>query len=141
LLSKQEAAGLLTVNETVDEAKKVRTSTVILPSGNLFASGRAELSPEYEATIAQIAAELNKLEGRVEVIGHTDDQRPRLRMSNFELSLARARNVMQALARTLKDPARLSATGRGSAEPAVPGSDDVSRARNRRVEIRHQSGV
>ena len=143
LLSPQEAAGLLTVIETVDEAKRLRTSTVILPSGNLFASGRAELSPEYEATIAQIAAELNKLQGRVEVIGHTDDQPPRsLRYSNFELSLARARNVMQALARTINDPSRLSATGRGSTEPAyTPASDPANRDRNRRVEIRHQSGV
>jgi type VI secretion system protein ImpK len=142
LLSKQEAAGLLTVNETVDEAKRVRTSTVILPAGNLFNSGRAELNPDYEQTIAQIAAELNKLEGPVEIVGHTDDQPPRsARYSNAQLSIARANNVKQALTRTINDPSRLSATGRGATEPAYPNSDEVNRARNRRVEIRHRSGV
>jgi type VI secretion system protein ImpK len=110
----------------------------------LFASGSATINPAYEATINRVAAELNKLPGRVLVIGHTDDQRLRsLRYANnVELSRERALNVARVLQRTLDNPARLNAIGRGSSEPAAePASTPENRARNRRVEIHHLPGV
>jgi type VI secretion system protein ImpK len=137
LLKDEEARGVLTVTE------RAGLSIVTLPSGNLFASGSATINAEYEATLLRIATELNKLPGRVLVIGHTDDQPPRsLRFpNNVELSRQRAVNVVRVLQRTLTDPARLNAIGRGSSEPVAPGSDTESRARNRRVEIHHQPGA
>lgn len=138
LLRAEEDAGLLTVTE------QGALSIVSLPSGNLFASGSASINPDHEATIGRIAAALNRLPGRVRVVGHTDDQRlvSRRYQDNFELSRERAVNVLRVLQRTIDNPARLSAVGVGSSQPAAtPASDPENRARNRRVEIRHEPGA
>jgi type VI secretion system protein ImpK len=119
-------------------------SIVTLPSGDLFASGSAVLNAAHESTINRIAAALNQVPGRVQVIGHTDNQPLRVLRyaNNVELSRERAMNVVRVLQRTIDNPARLSAIGRGSAEPAFePASDPGNRARNRRVEIHHQPGA
>jgi type VI secretion system protein ImpK len=133
----EEERGILTVTE------KGSVSIVTLPSVNLFASGSATINPAIEPTLMRIATELNKLPGPVQVIGHTDDQPLRVLSyaNNAELSRERAMNVVRVLQRTLTDVSRLSAIGRGSDEPvAGPPFDLASRARNRRVEIRHQPG-
>jgi type VI secretion system protein ImpK len=137
LLSEDEARGVLTVTE------RGATSIVTLPSGDLFASASATPNPAYEATLLRIAAALNKLPGRVRVIGHTDDQPLRsLRWDNFELSRERAMSVVRVLQRAIDNPARLTAIGLGPSQPAyTPPSDPANRARNRRVEIRHEPGA
>jgi type VI secretion system protein ImpK len=137
LLAKEEGSGVLTVTE------RGSLSIVTLPSGNLFASGSATINPDYEPTLIRIATELNKLSGPVQVIGHTADQplRSLKYANNVELSHERALNVVRVLQRTLTNPSRVRAIGRGSSEPASPGSDPESRARNRRVEIHHQLGA
>jgi type VI secretion system protein ImpK len=138
LLRNEEARGVLTVTE------RGSTSIVTLPSGDLFASGSAVPNPTYEATILAVAAALNQLPGRVRVIGHTDDQPLRsLRYrDNFELSRERAMSVVRVLQRAINNPARLTAIGLGPSQPAfTPASDPENRARNRRVEIRHEPGA
>lgn len=137
LLRAEEAAGLLTVTERGGE------SIVTLPSGDLFASASATLNPAHESTIMRVGAAINQLPGRVQVIGHTDDQ-PLKTVSfpnNVELSRARAANVVRVLQRAVTGRTVFVATGRGSEEPAyVPASDPQNRARNRRVEIHHRLG-
>jgi type VI secretion system protein ImpK len=137
LLRDEEARGVLTVTE------QGSTSIVTLPSGDLFASGSATLNPAFEATIVRIAEALNQLPGRVRVIGHTDDQPLRsLRYDNFQLSRERAMSVVRVLQRTINNPARLTAIGLGPSQPAfTPASTPENRARNRRVEIRHEPGA
>jgi type VI secretion system protein ImpK len=83
---------------------------------------------------------LNKVPGRVLVIGHTDDQPLKsLRyQNNFELSRERAVSVVRLLQRSGESSARFEWTGVGSSEPRYrPESDPENRARNRRVEIIH----
>jgi type VI secretion system protein ImpK len=137
LLAPEETKGLLTVTERGGQ------SIVTLSSAELFASGSATLDPAQEGTLIAIANALNKLPGRVRVVGHTDDQPLRsLQYSdNYALSRARAATVVSALQRTIDNPARLSATGVGPSQPAARGSDAASRARNRRVEIFHEPGA
>ena len=136
LLADEENRGLLTVTERNGE------SIVTLPSGDLFASGSARLNQAHEATITRIAEAINQLPGRVQVIGHTDDQRVSLRFANnVELSRERAANVVRVLQRTVTGRTVMTAIGRGSEEPAyVPASEPENRARNRRVEIHHRLG-
>jgi type VI secretion system protein ImpK len=138
LLRDEEARGVLTVTE------RGSTSIVTLPSGDLFASGSAVSNPAYDATLLRIAQALNQLPGRVRIIGHTDDQPLRsLRFQdNFELSRERAMSVLRVLQRAIDNPARLTAIGLGPSQPAfTPPSDPANRARNRRVEIRHEPGA
>jgi type VI secretion system protein ImpK len=136
LLAPQENAGLL----TVVESDNGRRSVVTLPSSDLFQSGSAEVNPSYENTLQQVADAMNKVKGRVTIIGHTDDQPIKsLRFrDNYELSRERAASVATVLKKTLAPPATLAISGVGSSKPlARPESDPQNRARNRRVEIIH----
>lgn len=109
-----------------------------------FASGSAELKPEYQALMRQFRDVLAAQEGAVEVQGHTDDvpiATPRFR-SNWELSSARAVSVAEPLLEGgVLDPRRLSVTGFADARPLVANDSADARARNRRVEIVIDQGI
>ena len=138
LLAADESAGNLTVEE---EGGRTR---VTMKGSDLFDSGSATLNPAYVVTLQHVAAALNKVPGRVLVVGHTDDQAIRsLRFhDNFELSRERAVSVASVLKQAMENPARLTWNGVGSSDPRHrPESDPANRARNRRVEILHVGGV
>ncbi|PIE17275.1 MAG: type VI secretion system protein TssL [Proteobacteria bacterium] len=104
----------------------------------VFPSGSDRITREFLPKIEMLRDILKDLGGRIRVTGHTDDipiKNLRYR-SNWELSSARAVSVVHEL---LKDshiePARLSAVGFGDSRPLVENKDDVSRAKNRRVDI------
>jgi type VI secretion system protein ImpK len=133
LLASDEQRGALSVEEQGTK------TTVTLPAGDLFQSGSATVNDAYVATLQRVAAALNKVPGRVLVVGHTDSQPIKsIRFQdNFELSRERAVSVVDVLKRGLDSPARLQWTGVGSSEPRYPETDPESRSRNRRVEIIH----
>lgn len=138
LLASDEAAGSLTIEENGSQ------TVVTLVGADLFKSGSAEINPAYDATLQRVAQALNKVPGRVAVVGHTDDQRIRsLQYANNEaLSRARADSVVAFLQRSIASPARLTASGMGSSQPRYrPESIPENRARNRRVEITHRPGA
>ena len=93
----------------------------------------ADLRPVFE----KIAVALNGVPGAITVTGHADASPTRsVRWaSNGDLSAARARAVAQLMAPKLASPGRLSAEGKGDAEPIAPGSTAAERARNRRITI------
>jgi type VI secretion system protein ImpK len=132
LLAPEERRGAVQIDEA-----GART-TVTLLGADLFASGRAELNPAYTQTLTAIATALNRVAGRVEVNGHTDDQplRSFRYRDNYELSRERAVSVVDVLKITMNSPARLRVQGKGSSEPKY-----ADRARNRRVEIIHVRGT
>jgi type VI secretion system protein ImpK len=133
LLAPEESAGALTVKE------EGTRSTVTLEAAELFKSGSADVNQSYEPTLDKITAALNKVPGRVMVVGHTDDQPIKsLRYrDNNELSRERAVSVANVLLKGLDNSARLTWRGVGSSQPIAAGSDPESRARNRRVDIIH----
>jgi type VI secretion system protein ImpK len=137
LLAPQELRGEVSVDEQADR------TTVTLPAPDLFASGSAAVNPRYQTVISAIGAALNRVPGRVTVIGHTDDQ-PVHSLSfanNSELSRARALAVIGLLKPALDSPGRLEAVGRGSDQPRyLPADVPENRARNRRVEIVQRQG-
>jgi chemotaxis protein MotB len=103
----------------------------------LFASGSATLTPDAGATIDDVAKTLQSLQNFILVEGHTDNlpiATPEF-PSNWELSTARATNVLQQLIRCGITPERLSATGYGQYRPRVPNDSDADRQMNRRVDI------
>lgn len=101
-----------------------------------FVSGSAtELTPESQAVIQQLKAELERREApEIRLVGHTDSVGNLLQ--NDQLSRKRAQTVADVLIGYGIAKEVIEATGRGEREPAVATADNVSEAANRRVDIR-----
>lgn len=135
LLAPEEQAGQLTVDEQSDGTALVR-----LGAADMFASGGVDVSDSQIPLLHAITAALNQVNGRVIVVGHTDDQPIHsLRFKdNFELSAARARSVVKILSEGLDNPGRIESSGAGASQPiALPPNLPANRTRNRRVEIKY----
>jgi chemotaxis protein MotB len=111
---------------------------VKLPAEVLFASGSAQLSPDGQPPLKELAAVLKQFpDRRFMVAGHTDNVPigPSNYKSNWELSTARAVTVTEFLASMGVNPARLSAAGYSEYDPIRSNASDAGRAENRRIEI------
>ena len=89
------------------------------------------------ATIGAVYDAIRKVKGQVRVTGHSDN-RPiaTLRFpSNWALSEARAKSVLEILAAKTGQAERFSAEGRSDTEPVASNDSAAGRAKNRRVEI------
>lgn len=130
-LAQEIDAGLL---EVLDVA---RGQVVRIRGDGLFASGSDEVVRDRVPLIERIGDALDQVEGRVLVIGHSDNVPIRtLRFkSNYELSEARAQSVMDILAARVSRPGRLAREGVADTQPLVPNDTPANRALNRRVEI------
>jgi chemotaxis protein MotB len=104
----------------------------------LFASGRAHLEPASQGLLTAISRLLvTEVRHPIAVEGHTDD-RPIASAqfpTNWELSTARATQVVRFFIRHGVAPRRLQAAGLAAQRPIASNSNDFGRSRNRRVEI------
>lgn len=103
--------------------------------GVFFDTGKADLKPESEAALKEIAKMLEQSpEIRVWVVGHTDYVGTA--ESNLSLSSARAASVVKYLTANLGiDARRLGFFGAGPYAPVAPNNTEDGRAKNRRVEL------
>ncbi len=109
----------------------------------LFDSGKADLSDRGKEVLGKVGAILATIQDKqIQVSGHTDDspiadkQLKETFPTNWELSAARAVNVVRYLAEEAKVPAkRLLAAGYGEHHPVADNANAAGRARNRRIEI------
>lgn len=112
---------------------------IALDENLLFKSGSAEINPESFDSLAGISKTiLNEISNPIRVEGHTDNVPIRNAnfASNWELSTARAVNVLKYLAdKGSVLPKRLSAVGYGKSKPLFPNDSESNRKKNRRVEI------
>lgn len=107
-----------------------------------FDSGSAEVKPESFNILKTVAELLNREEfakRQIKVEGHTDSD-PILRSakfpSNWELSSARATNVLRYLVETEKmDGGRISASAYSYYRPIVPNDTAENKSKNRRVDV------
>lgn len=104
----------------------------------LFDAGSAKIKNEAKKTLEEILQVLTKIDNPVIIEGHTDatpiksSQYP----SNWELSTARATNIISYMLNTKKiSPSRLSALGYGEYSPIADNTSLDGRNRNRRVDI------
>lgn len=105
----------------------------------LFDTGTSKISDEGKQNLLVIADAIESLPGRgVEIVGHTDDTGGDT--VNQTLSENRALSVKEALVELGIDETRLSTTGRGSSEPAVPNTSAANRAINRRIQFIFERG-
>ena len=129
--------GLVTVNADA-MAKEIDATGHIALYGIHFDTNRAELKPESDAALQEIAKLLKQDAAlRLLVVGHTDNVGGY--DANMTLSERRAAAVFQAL--TSKHgiaPARLRAAGVGMAAPVATNETEDGRAKNRRVELVRQ---
>ena len=103
--------------------------------GVLFAPGQNVLSDGGRRTLDGLTGSLQGRKIRVE--GHTDDT-PIVRSrwgTNLRLSVERAMSVADHLIKAGLSKDRVSAAGYGPNRPAVEGTSDEARQKNRRVEI------
>jgi chemotaxis protein MotB len=118
----------------------MRGGRMVLELSNdvLFDSGKTDLKPIGKQTLVEVASVLRGMpERRFQVAGHTDNVKiatPRF-PSNWELSTARAVEVVKLLGDSGMDPRNLSAAGYGEFAPVETNDTPEGRAKNRRIEI------
>jgi type VI secretion system protein ImpK len=132
LLETEVASGLVNI-----EQERVHRAKVTFRGDAMFAAGRTNLNPAVLPVLEKIAAAINRVNGTVMVIGHTDSQpiRNSRFASNQTLSEQRAKAVEASLAGMDIAPGRLSAIGRGSNENIAANDTAAGRAQNRRFDL------
>lgn len=104
----------------------------------LFDPGKDKIKPEGEGALREVSTILAGIEGRhFQVAGHTDNVpiRNARFSSNWELSSARAVNVVKFMSENGIGAERLSAAGYGEFDPVGDNSTKEGRQLNRRIEI------
>ncbi|HXM37946.1 MAG TPA: OmpA family protein [Gemmatimonadales bacterium] len=105
-----------------------------LPEALLFAQDSAQLTPASRDNLRRLATNLEKYPNtRVMIVGHTDTQGGTER--TLDLSQRRAQAIANFLVDVGVSNARITALGRGDAEPIATNDTDAGRQWNRRVEI------
>jgi chemotaxis protein MotB len=110
----------------------------VLTDNLLFDSGSATLQPGADQLLNEVAQLLNLDKSHpITVEGHTDDQPIHNAQfpSNWELSTARATNVVRYLIARSVGAYRLGAVGYADLHPIASNATAAGRAQNRRVEI------
>ena len=127
-------------------AVQVRNGKMLVKLQNdiLFAAGSSAVKPEGKDVLGQLAQVLASVPDRnFQVTGHTDDvpihtaQFP----SNWELSTARAINVVNILTGAGLDPKHVSAAGYADNDPVAPNDSPDNKQKNRRIEIVVQPNI
>jgi len=112
----------------------VRVGNVIL-----FDSGSATVLDQFKPIAGRVAGTLDKEEGFIKIVGHTDNEpirSNRVRFpDNYHLSIERARSVAALFRPFLAKPDRLQTDGKGESAPIADNKTPEGRAKNRRVEI------
>ncbi len=120
--------------------KKVRDGVEIVVGGPIaFGRFSAEIEPETDSLLQQLAAELRGKQNKIEIRGHASKE-PLPDESEYrdpiDLAYARARNIRDRLIELDVDAKAIRVSSAGPYEPLLRQSyNDARRAANRRVEI------
>jgi chemotaxis protein MotB len=106
-----------------------------------FDSGRAMLKSGGKDVLKKVGEALKKYENKIiRVVGHTDNVPVAKSLqgtfpTNWELSVARATNVVRFLQEVGIPPERMVTSGRSEYDPVAPNDTPEGRQKNRRIEI------
>jgi len=127
---------------------RVEGDRFVLPSEVLFASASADLDENGKQQVQAVATTLKEISAEIpddidwvlRVDGHTD-KRPirKLFRSNWELSSARAINIVKYMIEQGVPAQRLVAAGFGKYHPLDPADTAEAYSRNRRIELKLSS--
>ncbi len=136
------------LREALKDRRDIRVvgDRFVFQSEVLFPSGQAQMTAEGLAAIDQLAQAIVELSEKIpkeidwslQVDGHTDARpinSPQF-PSNWELSSARATQVVKYLISRGVPPRRLVAAGYGEFQPLEDGTSDEVLRRNRRIELK-----
>ena len=130
------AQGQVTITKMADRL------SVSMVDRILFPSGEANITPAGFTLLARVGNVLKNAGNKViRVEGHTDSVPISERLTgkfstNWELSTARASNVVRFLQETVAiDPSRLEAVGLSEFHPVASNATMKGRSQNRRIEI------
>ncbi|BDV44043.1 flagellar basal body stator protein MotB [Geotalea uraniireducens] len=115
-----------------------RGLVISLKEAGFFDSGSAKVKQQSISVIATIARSLAIYANELRIEGHTDNIPIRTSQfrSNWELSSARANNIMHLLTEAYGlEPERMSTVGNGEYRPIDTNDTPEGRAKNRRVDI------
>jgi chemotaxis protein MotB len=117
-----------------------REGRMVLKLSNaiLFDSGKTKLRPEGEAAVAQLVPALKSVGKREFLVsGHTDNVpiKTARYKSNWELSTARAVEMVKKMVDEGYPPDQLGAAGYGEFDPVASNDTDDGKEQNRRIEI------
>ncbi|ELY7393112.1 type VI secretion system protein TssL, long form [Cronobacter universalis] len=120
---------------SVDESQ--RESRVIFHGDSMFSSGAASVRPDRVGIIRRVAAEVQRVNGAVVIIGHTDSTpiRSGAFASNQALSEKRAEAVAAYFLAQGIPAGKITPKGAGDTQPIASNDDAQGRSQNRRVEI------
>lgn len=125
-------------NSSVKLVKDNRGLIVRMNDSILFDEGSAIIKKNATKTLNEVIDVLSQIDNKVLVEGHTDSTPINTKEypSNWELSTARATNIIGYILRTGKiSPQRLSAAGYGEYMPIADNTSSGGRLLNRRVDI------
>ena len=134
-LESEVKADQVQIQKLQDQVKVTIVNQILFPEGGW------EINRTGEETLDKIVPTLKSLQGqKVEVDGYTDNVPigPELKSrfpSNWELSTARATDVVRYLVSKGVNQNILSATGFGDTHPVASNDTPQGRAKNRRIEI------
>ncbi|MFL2831861.1 MAG: peptidoglycan -binding protein [Candidatus Puniceispirillaceae bacterium] len=124
---------------------KVVGDRFVFQSEVLFAPGQANINPEGQAQLGQIADAIMQIIADIpsdipwilQVEGHTDDiPVSGVYTDNWDLSTERALSVVRFMVDRGVPSERLAATGYGEFQPITLGKTDADRQKNRRIELK-----
>lgn len=111
--------------------------TLDISSGLIFPSGSARISPSADDLLSRLSKVLEQNNNFVRVRGYTDDQsiNTELFASNWELSVARATQILKRFQSQGIIPQRLAVEGYGQYAPVASNNTEQGREQNRRVVV------
>lgn len=135
--SLKDYIGKANLSQTVTVTDTKKGINVRVMDSTMFQAGSADIREDSKPLLDKLAAVVAETPFDVMVEGHTDDTpfSTAVYPSNWELSTARAVNVVKYFISKGVNPQKLSAAGYGDNHPVVPNINAASRAKNRRVEI------
>ena len=125
-------------NPDISVIKEPKGVVLRINNNIIFDNGSAEIKAEAKETLDEIINTLSKIDNPVIIEGHTDSVPIKTSKypSNWELSTARATNMINYILKTGKiPPKRLSAVGYGEYMPIGDNTSISGRMLNRRVDI------
>jgi outer membrane protein OmpA-like peptidoglycan-associated protein len=124
-----------TAGTGVDVLRSGNVLLVRLPASVAFQVGRADIGPQGQSLVGEIAWTLKThKQSLVDVLGHTDSTGSAA--SNEALSQRRAQAVAAYLSAHGVSPARVAIKGYGASQPIADNGTESGRALNRRVEVK-----
>lgn len=110
---------------------------IALPNDILFDSGSTAFKKAGKESLGKVAKILANVDRKFLVVGHTDNVPIKTAQfaSNWELSTARAVEVVQILIKEGMNPKSLSAAGYSEFDPVVANDTPANKTQNRRIEI------